>query len=308
MRKKIILTPFPSKVQSNSQIMPWENITYSKEIINDFLPKIKDFEFANTEQTNIKIVLEKYLSFLKIQNDILQYLNLDDSEDFKKRPYDFYSKYAVENEDESEDAVEELNESIGDHYMTIVRSLRLHDLVLKIAHSKLANLIEEEIKNHNNLLENYHYHSNFTNSEGLTEVGTTLYEDKSKKKHINIGIQLQGNQFRYYLSSSSNIKDFNIKLAEELLKDGIWFNDVKTKKPLSGKGRSKREKVQDSEGTLRSFCEYSSGGFLYFYQDVYQDDHVPTIGEIIQMFVSAFKHYEENKSVIQNVLIDILKE
>jgi len=307
VRKKFILTPFPSKVQSNSQIMHWENITYSKEIINDFLPKINDFEFANAEQTDIKIVLEKYLSFLKVQNDILKYLKLNDSEKFKKRHYDFYSKHAAENEDESEDVKEELSESMGNHYMSVVRSLRLHDLVLKLAHSKLANLIEEEIKHHNDLLENYHYHSNFTNSEGLTEVGTTLYEDKIKKKHINIGIQLQGNQFRYYLSSSSNIKDLNIKLAEELLKDGIWFNDVKTKKRLLGKGRSKREKVQDSEGALRSFCEYSSGGFLYFYQDVYQDDYVPTIDEIIQMFVSAFKHYEDIKSKIQKCLVDILE-
>lgn len=316
VNKKLLLTPFPSKVQSNSQIMPWENITYSKEIIGDFQKKIKDFEFANAEQTKIKFILEKYFSFLNTQNNILEYLKLNNPEDFKKRHYDFYSKIAIENEDESEELGEE-NEETAKHYMSIIRSLRLHDLVLKLAHSNLSHLLDEEIeeaKKQGKLLETYHYHSNFTNSTGLTAVSTRLFEyidekEKTKNKHIDIGIQLQGNQFRYYLSSSSNMIELNIELARKLLKDGIWFYNLKTNKPLLGKGRSKRKnaKVLDIEGNERVFCEYSSGGFLYFYQDVYQNDQTPTIEEIVNLFVSSFRHYEANKIHIEKTFDKIMK-
>jgi hypothetical protein len=317
VKTKLLLTPFPSKVQSNSKIMHWENITYSDHII-PFLSSLEKMDFLNNDNTNIKFVIERYISFLNIQNDILEYLKLHDweAEDFKKRHYDFYSKHAVESEDESEELFEE-NEEAAKHYMSIIRTLRLHDLVLKLAHSNLSHLLEEEIeeaKKQGKLLETYHYHSNFTNSTGLTAVSTRLFEyidekDKTKNKHIDIGIQLQGNQFRYYLSSSSNMIELNIELARKLLKDGIWFYNLKTNKPLLGKGRSKRKnaKVLDIEGNERVFCEYSSGGFLYFYQDVYQNEPIPTIERIIQMFVSAFIHYEANKTHIEQILGKILK-
>jgi hypothetical protein len=186
-------------------------------------------------------------------------------------------------------------------------------LVLKLVHSNLSNLLKKELKKHSHLKETYNHHTNFTNSTGLTAVSSRLYEyvnkkDKTKNKHIDIGIQLQGNQFRYYLSSSGNIRDLNIKLAAKLFEDGSWFCNVNTNKPLSGKGRSKRAdlQVKDNEGNPRTFCEYSNGGFLYFYQDVYENNQMPTIEEIVNMFVSAFEHYETNKPRIQEILNDIL--
>jgi hypothetical protein len=304
VKKKLILTPFPSKVQSNSEEMPWENITYSKEIIEDFLTKIKDFEFANAEQTNIKVVLEKYLSFLKIQNDILKYLKLDDSEDFKKRHYDFYSKIAVENEDESEELGEE-NEETAKHYMSIIRSLRLHDLVLKMAHSNLSNLLEKRFKPQ--LMEDYYFDSSFTNSTGITSVNTEII----KGKKFFIGIQLQGNQFRHFVRSETKDKNYNIALGTKLFEQRIWFHDLDTSETLLGNGRSKFFKenlnIIDSKGSKRIFCEYGSGGFLYFYQDVCQNNQIPTIESIINMFVSTFKHYELNKTHIEQILDDILK-
>lgn len=295
---KFLLTPFPSDVNSDSN--DWKNITYAKHII-PFLSSLEKMDFLNNDETNIKFVIGKYISFLKIQNDILKYLKLDDSGDFKNRNYDFYSKDTDENEGESEEIGEE-NEETAKHYMSIIRSLRIHDLVLKLAHSNLSNLLEAEIKEQSKLSETYHYHTNFTNSTGITAVSTRLYEyidekDKTKNKHIDIGIQLQGNQLRYYLSSSSNMKEINIELAAKLFEDGIWFYNVNTNKPLLGKGRSKRI-VRDSEGKERVFCEYSKGGFLYFYEDIYQEK-VPTINEIIEKFIFVFKYYEDQKSKIK---------
>lgn len=313
VKKKLLLTPFPSKIQSNSQIMPWENITYCKEIIEDFLTKVKDFKFENAEQSNIKFINEKYISFLKIQNNILEYFKLNNLEDFKKRHYDFYSKQAVEQEDESEELGEE-NEEEAKHYMTIIRSLRLHDLVLKLAHSNLSQLLEEEFKKQSKLVETYHFHTNFTNSTGITAVSTRLYEykndeDKTKNKHIDIGIQLQGHQFRYYLSSSSNMKELNIKLATELFNKRIWFHDLQGK-TLQGNGRSKvlkqKSAIVDTSGKPRVFCEYSNGSFLYFYEDIYQNDYIPTNKDIIEMFNSAFKQYENKKSEFQVSLNKVL--
>ena len=300
---RFLLTPF----RSNLTLDKWQNISYAERII-PFLKKIKDFEFAYAEQTNIKMVIEKYISFLEDQNEIIRSLNLDNLKEFKNRQYDFYSKHTLDNEEESEKVSEDGEE--GDaHYMTKVRSLRLHDLVLKMAHSNLSNLLDHAFKNNIHIKETYKCHDNFTNSSGLSAVSTRLYEiinkkDKRKNKYIDIGVQLQGNQFRYYLSS--NDKDLNIKLAEKLLVDGIWFYDVNTKKTLLGKGRSGRI-VKDSEGESRTFCEYSSGGFLYFYADVYQDDKIPSIKEIIEKFIFTFKHYESKKTQIVGILDKFLK-
>jgi hypothetical protein len=278
----------------------WKNRTYIAHII-PFLEKIKDNTFEKEKLTNIKMVIEQYITFLKVQNEILIYLNLDKSESFKNRHYDFYSKNAVETNEENEDGN-------GDqkHYMTHVRSLRLHDLVLKLAHSNLSNLLDEAFQNHN--LKEYHFHTNFTNSTGITSVRTRLFERKnekeqSKNKFIDIGIQLQGNQFRHYLSSSSNIKEKNIEMATELFNKRIWFHDLITKKTLLGYGRSKFLKhIKDTNEQPRIFCEYNKGAFLYFYEDIYQDDKIPSIEEIIRKFIDTFKYYESKKTEIVRIL------
>jgi hypothetical protein len=304
---KYILTPLKSEIQDNAKEIGWENITYSEEIIN-FLEEIKDFEFANAKETNIKMVIEKYISLLADQNEIIRSLNLDSLKNFKNKHYDFYSKYAVENEDESEGQNYERTED-DKHYMTDVRSLRLHDLVLKKVHSNLSNLLNEEFQNHSHLKETYNFHDNFTNSTGLTAVSTTLYipDANDKSKNIDIGIQLQGNQFRHYISSGSKSKELNIELAKRLFNDRIWFHNLSTEKPFLGKGRSGIV-VQDSEGNPRTFCEYSNGGFLYFYEDVYQDNKIPSIEEIIKKFIATFEHYESKKTEIVGILNEILKQ
>jgi hypothetical protein len=299
---KFLLTPFFSALNSNSN--DWKNITYSEEIIN-FLKEIKDFEFDKSGETNIKMVIEKYISFLEVQNEILIYLNLDKSENLKNRYYDFYSKNMIQNDDEIDEIIS-IEDQDTKHYMSHVRSLRLHDLVLKLAHSNLSNLLDEAFQNHN--LKEYHFHTNFSNSTGITSVRTRLFERKnekeqSKNKFIDIGIQLQGNQFRHYLSSSSNIKEKNIEMATELFNKRIWFHDLITKKTLLGNGRSKFLKhIKDTNEQPRIFCEYNKGAFLYFYEDIYQDDKIPSIEEIIRKFIDTFKYYESKKTEIVRIL------
>jgi hypothetical protein len=301
---KFILTPFKSEIETKANEIGWKNITYSEEIIN-FLKEIKDFEFDKSGETNIKMVIEKYISFLEVQNEILIYLNLDKSENLKNRYYDFYSKNMIQNDDEIDEIIS-IEDQDTKHYMSHVRSLRLHDLVLKLAHSNLSNLLYEAFQNHN--LKEYHFHTNFTNSTGITSVRTRLFERKnekeqSKNKFIDIGIQLQGNQFRHYLSSSSNIKEKNIEMATELFNKRIWFHDLITKKTLLGNGRSKFLKhIKDTNEQPRIFCEYNKGAFLYFYEDIYQDDKIPSIEEIIRKFIDTFKYYESKKTEIVRIL------
>jgi hypothetical protein len=302
---KFLLTPFFSAVNSDSN--DWKNITYSIEII-DFLKEIKDFEFKKAEETNINMMIEKYISFLAIQNEILTYLKLDKLDNFKQRSYDFYSKNMVQNDDKLDKLIS-VEEQDEEHYMTHVRSLRLHDLVLKLAHSNLANLLMEEFnkaKEKGGLKENYIFQDSFTNSSGLNSVRTEIIGGKK----IFLGIQLQGNQFRHFLSSDVKSIPKNIDLATELFNNRIWFHDIDNNNTLLGNGRSKTLKakldIKDTSNQNRIFCEYSKGVFLYFYEDLYHDNkQIPSIEEIVQKFIKTFKYYESRKIEIVGILKSI---
>jgi len=279
VRKKFILTPFPSRVQSNSKIMPWENITYSKEIINDFLPKIKELEFINSEKTYIKIVLEKYLSLLKIQNDILKYFKLDDSEEFKKRYYDFY-----------------LDNSINE-----LRKIRIHDLVLKLAHSKIEECLRDTLDPKFTIAR---YETAFTDSKGLSTVEVQIREN------YFIGIQIQGNQFRYFTRTDDSLKvKINEKFAVELFNKQLWFYDLDTLESLKGKGRDKSKKyknygLKDQTGD-RSFCEYFNGAFVYLYKELNQPNRPFTINDVIDLVVRSFEHYKAKETEFKQILKDL---
>ena len=142
---------------------------------------------------------------------------MDDLEKFKSRPYNFYTN-SISRDEENNEELDYTHDTKSKHFMSNLKSLRIHDLVLKMVHSNLSNILEAEFNNFSR--ENYRYNNNFTRSEGLTEIVNRLHEmenkDNSKKEHIDIGVQLQGNQFRYFLSSSFNIKNINILLAKQL--------------------------------------------------------------------------------------------
>ena len=302
VKKKLLLTPFSSGVQSNSKKMSWKNITYSKEIIH-FLKEIKDFEFANAKETNIKLVIEKYISFLTVQNEILTYLNLDESKSFKNRYYDFYSKI-------SEETNEENQEDEGDtkHYMSHIRSLRLHDFVLKIAHSRISELIrqklekpfEDKIKSSVTELKessgNILIASGFTRSTGITDVN--IYVNAG----ISLVLQLQENTLKYAVQSHEKGKSV-LGFAKSLVTkndEKIWFYDIHSedKALLSGKGKKDKEKFRINENTV--FNSYGVN-FVYLNKDMKEYQQKP-ISELVDFICCEVIRVQKSLEKFQNLI------
>jgi hypothetical protein len=273
---KFLLTPIHSSLETKD----WNKITYKEHII-PFLVRIIDLEFENCDTNQIKLVIDRYIDFLKNLIELLTIFDIDTSniEKFKQRKYNFYEH----------------------EQYSILKKLRLHDFILKLAHSYIENLISIELKK-NNLIEKRLY-SAFTNATGMTTV-----EFNIGKSEFYIGLQLQGLQLRYYLLSSKKQK--NIQLAKRLFEEKLWFHDIVTDIPLEGNGRSKKIKelgLTDNEGNSRTFCEYNDGAFLYFYKDLSkkQSNCEYSINEIIELIMLSIEKIKENEQKIIT-LIDTL--
>jgi len=181
-----------------------------------------------------------------------------------------------------------------------IREIRLHDLVLKLAHSKIEYLLRESLKIEN--IEVNRFETSFTNSTGISSVEIKI----SEKYSFCIGIQLQGNQFRYYVQThkGEDIKR-NERLSVELFNNQLWFYDIDTNQPLKGNGRRveyyKNLGLKDGSG-CRSFCEYNNGGFVYFYKELNKQGETLLISDIISLFVRSLKHFIKNRTQILDML------
>jgi hypothetical protein len=271
--KKFLLTP----TISNLDTKDWNKITYKDDII-PFLIKIKEFEFEDSEKAQIRSVIEKYIQFLNDLLEVLNHFNIDfgNVEKFKQRKYDFY---------------------FPENY-SILTNLRLHDFVLKLAHSYLQNIISNELEKLN--LKENRLDSAFSNSTGITTVDFRIGKSK-----FFLGLQLQGLQLRYFLLAEKSKKDENIQLAKKLFESKLWFHDIETGLPLEGNGRSKKIKalgMTDNEGKPKVFCEYSDGVFLYFYKDLAKNENGYSINELIELIMLSIKRIMDNESSILKLL------
>lgn len=273
VRKKFLLTPFPSKIQSNSEKMLWKNITYQEDIIT-FLESIKELSYANED---VKYAIEKYISFLTTQNQLLLWFNFNNNEDFKLRNYDFYTS-------------EEMDK---------VRNLRLHDLILKLAHEKIGalikNILNNDSSNQYRISEkhpkdefksgNIYITNGFSRSTGITDIKICI--DKNQV----IGLQLQGNSLRYLTEvfGKNELKEQNRQFAYNITKDKLWFYD-ENGKLLSGKGRNKELVISNSGEVFNSY----GLNFIYLNLDVssYANNSIISLVEFI---------VNEIKRVIKNI-------
>jgi len=290
---KILLTPFDSIIKPSETKIPWQNITYVEHVIL-FLQIIKDFQYANSKQTDIKLVIEKYISFLSAQNEIVRFLNLDDLKKFKNRNYDFYSKLAVENKYESEELNEE-SESKEKHFMTDVRSLRLHDLVLKLAHQKISQLIENQISTNfeNLIVSDYEEFTkgskkifvdhSFSRGTGISTVSILI------KKNQAVSLQLQGDSLRYFAALHGTESSKNIDFAKQLEKNKIWFYDLNGEL-LSGKGWKNKDVLKVNDST--AFNSYGPN-FIYLNKNVSEYNNKP-ISELVDLICGEVKRVVDN--------------
>jgi hypothetical protein len=240
---KFLLTPFDNPTGKDIE---WVNITYSNHIL-DFLSSVINFSFKNSD---IQQIVKKYIELLEKQSQLLLYFNLNKNDEFKSRRYDFYTSLEMKE----------------------IRALRLHDLILKLAHQKIGDLIKNKLEqDSSNKFEVFENYSNpnfkqgnifitngFTRSTGFTEIKICL------AKNQIIGLQLQGNTLRYLTEVfSGKKKEQNKRFAFNLIEHEIWFYDCNGKL-LEGQGRNNVLAIKD---TSQNFNSYGLN-FIYLYKDV----------------------------------------
>jgi hypothetical protein len=266
VKGKYLLTMSTADDWEVGQADGWINITYHNEVLR-FLRATKGCSFQNPE---VGLVIDKYISFLDDQIALLGQFGLisNASGSFLDRPYDFYITQGV---------VDQL------------RSVRLHDLVLKLIHQRIAKEVRMRLELYN--IKQNRSAAEFTNSTGITSVDVDVADG------FKVGVQLQGNQFRLYTLHADASR--NEKFALELWRKRLWFYDLNNGASLSGSGRRKHYfgglGMKDERGNARGFCEYSKGVFLYFYKDFAKQQSVPTIDQVVDLFVAYIRHISANR-------------
>jgi hypothetical protein len=277
---KFLLTPYRSHLIQNAANIGWKNITYSDQII----PFLIDIQSISFENSDVNFIVDKYIHFLINQNDIIGKLglNLNNSE-FAALTYNFYDNF----------------------YKSKLTDLRLHDFVYKLIHSKIEQILRlqfTELKIDTNRIS-----SNFTNTTGMTSVDVEI---KSKSGFF-IGVQLQGNQFRYYLATNDKKKvNINEKLSVELFNRKIWFHDLENKSPLIGNGKRKDYFLDlgfnsSDPVSNTTFCEYGKGGFIYLYKKLDSRDEAITIQSLVSLYVRSFQHYFMKRDEIISIINEL---
>ena len=275
-KPRILLTPLTTsgKIVSDNQ-KNWFFKTYSNDIL-PFLRESCDFKFENDD---IKIVIQRYISLIELLMEVLNFFQLHDDESFKKRNYDFYI----------------------DNSINQLRTIRIHDLVLKLAHSKIEELLRGALENKFSIAR---YETAFTNSTGISTVEIQI------KDNFFIGIQIQGNQFRYFTRTNDSQKvKVNEKFAVDLFNKQLWFYDIDTGESLTGKGKDKNKKyknygLKDKTGD-RSFCEYFNGAFVYFYKELNKSNQTFSVNDVIDLVVRSLEHYKSKEAEFIQILKDL---
>lgn len=271
--KRFLLTLLDSEIETD-----WSKITYRNHII-PFLSKLNDIPELNPD---LKFVTEKYIRFL----DNLDCISNNCIDNLESRNYDFYT----------------------DNYNDL-KYLRIHDLFLKYAHSKISDLIKEQIKPLNekfnktfsesfkDLKNNQIYiSSSFSNSTGISDIKICIAEN------FIIGIQLQGKILRYYTEvvDEEDIEK-NIKFAQNLLINKLWFVDrFCNNNLLLGNGNS--EQLFITTGENRAFCTYDKGLFIYLYKDI-KDYNTKPIRNLVDFIVNEIQYVYQSIDEIRKCSI-----
>lgn len=258
---KVVLSLYRGR---ESHVGEWKVRTYGEHILS-FLNalEIMDFGHSGFEKDVISEYGRFVESLVKLCDDYIE----RNEKDFGSSRYKFYSPESY----------------------TKLKELKLHDLVSKIFHEKIASLVLDELGSNN---EEFEVESGFTNTEGLNSIKLNI-----KNANVKIGIQLQGDVLRQFVESGN--PELAIKIARELVKEKLWFWNGEIES-LQGNGNKPKEKQHVDALRVypighesdRRFCQFSKRSFLYLYKPVDElkpSKERPTIHELVLIMVEMMR-------------------
>ena len=273
--KRIIIENKIKSFPSNTQLEDYLKEAGTKNntfILTSLAPKFdipkpwKYLSYIEIADNMSKIFNEKF----KYKNDFHKYLIQDYinvirylSKNFpcdKTEKYDFYSK-------------EDLSPA------------GLRDIYIKWRTSEFASYIKKYINGCD-----YYVNHSFHNKKGTIDIIKTF----THQLHFDIGIQIEGNQYRYFINTFNDESvelgnQLREELAKELLEKGYWFINTQT---------PKKSKI------YKSFCGYNPG-FVYRYFLIDKFFGVDNLEEVSYEQI-AEKIYQDITNLDKNI-VAILK-
>lgn len=180
-----------------------------------------------------------------------------------------------------------------------LRDARIHDVVEKRRCNEAVNRLKkkylkdakEDVPENERNTGQIIMGSGMTRGTGLLHVGYMLHVDKNSKDYVEAGIQVQGNQYRYFLMvKGPAYKGRANESACKLLADNdLWFPKI----PSEGI-------TKFPEKTLKDFCTYS-GNFWYRYHVLSQEVQTAQLLECIAKHIETLKEKKDDiLSILKN--------
>ncbi len=254
------------------EALDWHVKSYEHHLMN-FLSDLEAMQFDNGGIEEVVII--EYKKFIHQLLDICEHFGLrQNGYDFGMQRYNLYAK---------------------NDYKQLT-SVKLHDLVAKVYHEKIAALISTNLRA---TQPDVSVEAGFTRTQGLNSIKLLI----PKGKAVKIGVQLQGNRLKQFVESGSY--ETSINLARNLVKEKLWFWNGDLESAL-GDGYSSDEpgkfRIAPGGGD-RNFCKYANKNnthtFLYLYKWVseigVEDEVFPTINELVGSMIKMIEqvlHHE----------------
>lgn len=218
--------------------------------------QLEEYDYVLTPKSdNPKFILLSLVPKAKLPKpwQYMSYQNLCDS--FKKifnSTFEYkndYHKFLIEDYIDVIEVIASkfptnMTEKYDFYIQNALDEIELKDIYVKYKTSELSDYIETKLNN-----TDIYVGSCFNNKKGTIDIVKCLF-----KNNVDIGIQLEGNQYRYYINTMWDSQDKQANkireaIATVLMDNGLWF--FSTKQP---------QKTQIYE----SFCGYNPG-FIYRY-------------------------------------------
>lgn len=165
-----------------------------------------------------------------------------------------------------------------------VYKVGLRDIYVKWRTSEFTNYIKKYLNE-----KDYYINHSFHNKKGTIDIVKNL-----EISQISIGIQIENNQYRYFMNIPNVSADIREKIASELFYNGYWFNDTQDTK----------------RNTLyKKFCGYNPDFiYRYFQMDEYFGKELQEISyeEVTKQIEKDINNLEENQYRIIRILAENL--
>jgi len=265
-REYIIIENKLKSFPTQEQLIKYKNCFKDKKATFILLSLVSNFELPDGW---------KYISYQSLAE------TLSKISDFKNKYDEFLIKDYVNVVTVLSNAFPKTSTGIYDFYEpNELDEIGLKDIYVKYRTAEFVNYIEKKL-NRNDISVGYSFH----NKKGTIDIVKPL-----NLSGCNIGIQIEGNQYRYFMNIPNVENNLREEIALKISEQNYWFNN--TKNPF-------RPKIYNN------FCGYEPA-FIYRYFE--KDLNNVSYEKIVEHIEKDIKILDENQYKIMRIIVDLCLE